>query len=338
MWRLASWQLSILLLAGIAAGAPVDNSNHAAQASQAGQPLSSPPGDSAAPADGSAPTATAEPKQHVTITAPRPDQPLPALPPDEFNDCINRLGHDKLDLIQESHCKLQIRWEKKIVIEACTNRTGNTAPPRAIQACTELLNRDLLDDRHDRFLVLAHRAAAYVVQGDMQRALNDYNEAIGLASHKAYLYLNRGVVYASRSEDEAALRDFDTAIRIDPKDVDAFRQRAKIYQGRGNFTGARSDYSEAIGLQPKTAVLWSERGYACLLQHDYESAIRDETRAIQLEPKLARGYFFRGAAFGGLGNSHNYLSDIETAVRLDPSLARYVTFRGEDVVLTLPPL
>ena len=345
MWRLSSWRLSIFLVASIAAGAEVGNFNQTAQSSQTGQPLNSPPGDSAPPADAGAalPTPT-EPKQHVTITAARPDQSLPRLPPDEFNDCINKLGHGALDPLQATHCALQIRFERKIVIETCTNRSGNTAPPRAIEACTELLDRDSMHrrdhdgmDRHDRSLVFAHRAAAYVAQGDMQHALDDYNEAIGLAPTKAYLYQNRGVVYSARSDDEAAFRDFDTAIRIDSKDAAAFRQRAKIYEGRGNYTYARADFSEAIGLQPQTAALWSERGYACLLQHDYESAIRDETRAIQLDPKLARAYFLRGAGFGGLGNPHNSLSDIEAAVRLDPALERYVTFRGEDVSLTLPP-
>lgn len=338
MGRSSSWHLLILLVASIAAAAQVGNSDRTAQSSQTGRPPNDPPGDSAAPADASAalPTPT-EPKQHVTITAARPDQALPALPPDEFNDCVNKLAHGALDLLQAWHCNLQIRFEKKIVIEACTNRSGNTAPPRAIQACTELIDRDSID-RRDRSLVFAHRAAAYVAQGDMQHALDDYSEAIRLAPTKAYLYQNRGVVYSARSDDKAALRDFDTAIRIDSKDADAFHQRAKIYEGRGNYTDARADYSEAIGLQPKTAALWSERGHACLLQQDYESAIRDETRAVQLDPKLARAYFLRGAAFGGLGDSNDSLSDIETAVGLDPSLDRYVTFRGEDVSLTLPPL
>jgi tetratricopeptide (TPR) repeat protein len=326
------WQLSVLLLAGMAA-AQVPNS------SQNAQLPGSPPADIATPGDGSQASAppTSKIKKEVVITAPRVEQPLPTLPPDEFNDCINRLGHGALDPIQVSHCELQIRLEKKIVIEACTNRSGHTEPPRAIQACTELLDRKALD-RHERFLVLAHRAAAYLAQSDMQHALDDYNEAVRLAPHKAYLYQNRGVVYASRSDNAAALRDLDTAIRIDSKDVDAFRQRAKIYQALGNFTYARADYSEAIGLQPRNAALWSERGYACLGQHDYEGAVKDETQAIQLDPKLARAYFFRGAAFGGLGDSHNSLSDLVAAVRLDPSLGRYVVFKGEDASLTLPPL
>jgi tetratricopeptide (TPR) repeat protein len=318
--------LSVLLLAGMAAGAQVDNSN------QNGQVPSSPPGENATPAQGGEAATTPAIKPGVTVTGkpPRAEQPLPTLRPDEFNDCITTTS---LGLWL---CHQKIYYEKRIVFEACANRSGNTAPPRAIQACTELTDRNTFD-RHVRFFAFANRAAAYCSQGDKQRALDDYSAAVKLAPHNADLYYSRGVCYATQSDDDAAFQDFDTAIRINPKLVPALRQRAKIYQARGNFSLARADYSEAIGLQPKAAALWSERGYACLRQHDYESAIKDEAQAIQLDPKLARAYFLRGAAFGGLGDSHNALSDIEIAVRLDPSLDRYVTFKGEDTSLTLPP-
>ena len=325
------WQLPVLLLAAMAAEAQVDNSN------QNGQPPSSPPAENATPAQNGEATTTPAIRPGVTVTGKPPpaERPLPALPPDEFNDCITK-GPYQLDPIKVSLCGLKIRDETVIVTETCANRSGNTAPPRAIQACTELLDRNIVD-RHERFLVFAQRAAAYVAQGDLQHALEDYNSAVKLAPHEGYLYYNRGVAYAVRHDDDAALRDFDTAIRIDSKDVRALRLRAKIHQARGDFSLARADYSEAIGLQPKTAALWSERGYVCLRQHDYESAMSDASRAIQLDPALARAYFLRGAAFGGLGDSHNSLSDIATAVRLDPTLGRYVTFKGEDASLTLPP-
>ena len=326
------WQLSVVLLAGMAAGAQVDNS------SQNSQPPSSPAVENATSAQNGEAATTPAIRPGVTVTGKPPpaELPLPELPPDEFNDCINRLGHGELDSIQASHCELKIRSERAIVIEACANRRGSTVPPRVIQACTELLDRNIVD-RHERFLVFAQRAAAYVARGDTRHALDDYNSAVKLAPHKAYLYYNRGVAYAARSDDDAALRDFDAAIRINSKDVSALRQRAKIYQARGDFSLARADYSEAIALEPKTAALWSDRGYACLRQHDYEDAISDEAKAIQLDSKLARAYFLRGAAFGALGDSHSSLSDIVAALRLDPSLERYVTFKGEDASIALPP-
>jgi Tfp pilus assembly protein PilF len=308
---------------------------------QNGQSPSGSPGASGATSASANETPTAPPttKEQVTVTAPRPERPLPALPPEEFFNCMQQSpgGSDpkNIDLTQASMCEHQLNWEKRTVVETCLNRNGNTALPRVIQACTESLDHKIFEG-NDRFFLFANRADAYFAQGDKQRALDDYNEAVKLAPRNAELYYNRGVFYVAQSDDDAALRDFDTAMGLNPKLVPVLRQRARIYQARGNLGGALADYSAAIGLQPKTAALWSERGYVFVIQHDYESAVKDQAQAIQLDPKLARAYFLRGAAFGDLGDSRNAVSDLVTAVNLDPSLARYVATKGKTALLTLP--
>lgn len=329
-WRL----LPVLLFAAAAAAAQVQTS------SQDGQAPGNPPGDSTRPAGADqTPTTPAEPKPQVTITAPRGQQALPELPPDEFNRCMGMVSPESIDYTQAVLCQAQLSRERHIVVEACINEKGDTPPARIIQACTESLAQDIFEG-HTRFFLFAGRAAGYFAQGDTQHALDDYNEAVKLAPRNAYVYYNRGVFYAAQSDNDAALRDFDTALGINAKLVPALRQRARIYQARGNFIDAREDYSKAIGLQPKTAALWSERGYVSLRQQDYESAVKDEAEAIRLDPKLARAYFLRGAAaaFGRLGDSHNTIDDIKTAVGLDPSLAGYVRIKDKTVSLGLPPL
>jgi tetratricopeptide (TPR) repeat protein len=338
MWRLFWWRVSVLLLlAAGTAGAQVPNS------SQNGQPPGSPPGASGATSTNPNETPTAPPttKEQVTVTAPYPGQPLPALRPDQFINCMQQSpqGSDPkiIDYTQAAICEQQLNYEKRIVVEACINRDGKAALPRVIQACTESLDHKIFEG-NERFFLFADRAGAYFAEGDKQHALDDYNEAIKLAPRSAELYYNRGVFYAAQSDPDAALRDFDAAISIDPKFVPALHQRAKIYHARRDFSSALADYSEAISLQPKTAGLWSERGYVCLRQHDFEDVVKDETRAIQLDPKLARAYFLRAIAFGGLGDRANSVSDIQTAVDLDPSLAHYVTIKGKTASLALPPL
>jgi tetratricopeptide (TPR) repeat protein len=318
MRRLFWWQLPVWLFAAAAAAAQVQTS------SQDGQAPGNPPG---------------EPKPQVTITAPRDQQALPDLRPDEFTRCMGMVSPESIDYTQAVLCQAQLSRERHIVVEACINEKGDTPPPRIIQACTESLAQDIFEG-NTRFFLFVGRAAGYFAQGDNQHALDDYNEAVKLAPRNAYVHYNRGVFYAAQSDNDAALRDFDAALGINSKLVPALRQRARIYQARGNFADARQDYSKAIGLQPKTAALWSERGYVALRQQDYESAAKDEAEAIRLDPKLARAYFLRGAAaaLGRLGDPHNSIDDIKTAVDLDPSLAGYVRIKDKTVSLGLPPL
>lgn len=329
MRRLIWWRVPALLFAAAAAAAQVQTP------AQSGQV----PGTPAAEGRKDQGTTTADqPKQQITITAPR-EQPLPQLPPDAFRRCMGMVSPESIDYTQAVICQEQLSRERHIVVEACINEKGDTAPPRIIQACTESLDQDIFDG-NTRFFLFASRAAGYFAAGDKQHALDDYNEAVKLSPRNAYVHYNRGVFYSAQSDTDAALRDFDAAIGIDPKLVPALRQRAKIYLTRGSFIDAHQDYSKAIGLQPKTAALWSERGYVSLRQKDYESAVTDEAEAIRLDPKLARAYYLRGAAaaFGGLGGSHNPIDDIKTAVDLDPSLAGYVRIKGKSVSLAIPPL
>jgi tetratricopeptide (TPR) repeat protein len=347
MRQLISWQLSILLLAGMAAGAQVPNSN------QNGQSPGSPPAENATPPGASATattpaTTTSTPSITVTSKAPHAEPPLPKLAPDQFTECyatnnikgsasVGTIGEEGINWAGMMNCQAELARDTRIVIAKCTNRDGKSAPPVAIQACTELLDRKLLEG-HDRFYPFVNRAKAYFVHGDKQHALDDYNTAIQVAPKSAQPYYYRAVFYTLQTDGAAALRDLDTALSIDPKLVLALRQRAIIYLTEKNLSGALADFSEAVRLQPKTAELWSERGYVRLLQRDYESAVKDEAEAIRLDPKLARAYFLRGAAFGDLGNSPSAVSDITTAVGLDPSLDHYVSTKGKTASIALPPL
>lgn len=352
MRLLFCWQVAVLLLlAGMAAGAQVPNST-------------APP--------------TLTPGVTVTAKPLHPEAPLPKLPPDEFTNCERLLGVGtaKPAAWQVEQCNAKLDQEKNIVLGACYDSDGRTAPRRIIQACTEALDRNVLevpqrsflfvgradayfalgdkqralDDynaaikmarllpANERFLLFAPRADEYFALGDRQHALDDYNAAIKSAPHKAALYYNRGVVFSAQTNYDAALQDFDTALKLDSKFVPALQQRARMYAVRGNLAGALADYSEAIRLQPETAALWSDRGRVELVGHDYGNAIGDESRAIQLDPKLASAYYLRSVALGDSGDGAKAVTDLRAAVGLDSSLANYVTIKGKTVVLGLPPL
>ena len=337
MRHLISWQLSVLLLAGVAAGAQASNS------SQNGQSPGSPPAENATPPDGRQAPATQPmitPGVTVTGTPPRAGPSLPKLPPDQFTDCYaasKTKGPETLDLLGMKLCEVQLARDERIVINKCINHDGKSAPPVIIQACTELVGRNILWG-HERFYLFVDRALGYVAQGDKQHALDDYNTAVKVAPKYAQPYYYRGVFYAGQTDVEAALRDFDTALSLHPQFIPALLARAEIHKSQNDLSDALADYSVAIQLKPKTAAAWTERGYVRLLQRDYESAVRDEAEAIRLDPKLARAYFLRGAAFGDLGNSSGAVSDITTAVGLDPSLDHYVSTKGKTASIALPPL
>jgi tetratricopeptide (TPR) repeat protein len=356
----------LLLLAGMAAAAQVPNS------SQNVPPSDKSRGTSATPAGPGEAPASPKTLNEVTVTGKllHPERPLPKLAPDAFVKCMQLEGgaysgpenyfENTEWLEREISCSHEQGWQEHRVIAECIYPSDSRALPRIIQACTETLNRNLIQDDY-RYYLLADRAQAYLAYGDPQHALADYNAAIKLDPSNAALYYDRAVVFAAQSDDPAALQDLNKAIALNSNfapalrlrgkirsagrsgalaDVPTLLLRAKVHSARHNYSGALADYSQAIRLQPKNAVLWSDRGYVCLRQHDYKGAIQNESVAIGLDPRLARAYFFRGAAFGELRNANNAGSDINAALRLDPSLDSYlttkVTSKGKSVSITLP--
>jgi Tfp pilus assembly protein PilF len=325
--------LIILLLVAMDAGA-IEISNQSIQT-----PGSSPGSTVPTGADVTATQpAAGTPSVTVTGQASRNEPTLPKLAPDQFTDCYAKYhtSPEVVDFGAMTMCQVELARDVRIVIDKCVNRDKKNAPPSAIQACTELLERNTLQGR-DRFYLFVNRALAFVAQGDKQHALDDYNGAVQSAPKMAQPYYYRGIFY-TQTDTEAALKDFDMALSIDPKLVSAIRQRAIIYLTQKKLGGALADYSEAVRLSPKTAALWSERGYVSILDRDYASAVKDEGEAIRLDPKLARAYFLRGAALGDLGESVNAVSDIRIAVDLDPSLDRYISTQGKTASIALPPL
>jgi hypothetical protein len=139
MRRLFQWQLLSLLLVAMAAGA-LDNPN------QSSQSPSKPPADSATPPDtGAATTPSATSTPSVTVTGKVPA--LPKLAPDKFAECYgiyttsaNLMGSATPDYTAVTTREAELARDTRIVIDKCINRDGKSAPPVAIQACTELLD------------------------------------------------------------------------------------------------------------------------------------------------------------------------------------------------------
>ena len=100
--------------------------------------------------------------------------------------------------------------------EACTA----SEPDRRIAGCTRIAD-DQSQNRQLRAVAYLNRGAAHAQQGQLDRAIADYSEAIGLDPNYAVAFYNRSLVYLTKGETDRASADRDRAISIDP----AYRAR-----------------------------------------------------------------------------------------------------------------
>src|SRR5215468_10086473 len=63
-------------------------------------------------------------------------------------------------------------------------------------------------------------------------------------------YSNRGNAYSNKGELEHAIQDYDQAIRLNPKDVMSYDNRGLAHTRKGDLDRAILDFDQAIVLRP----------------------------------------------------------------------------------------
>jgi tetratricopeptide (TPR) repeat protein len=149
----------------------------------------------------------------------------------------------------------------------------------AIDACTSII---FLDRHNDGAFV--NRGIAYRRAGDIERAVNDYDEAIRLNPGAADAFNNRGNAWRARGQFERALRDYDEAIRLKPQYAHAYNNRGIIFLEQGHPERAIADFNRAIGVDPSYANAFRNRGLARAQQQAFDLAVADFDQAFRLNP------------------------------------------------------
>jgi lipoprotein NlpI len=132
-----------------------------------------------------------------------------------------------------------------------------------------------------------NRGLAYREAGDLERALNDFNEAVDLDGKNASAHYNRGEVYRAKGDLDRAAVEFSEAMRLDGKDADPLIARGIVYHVKGDNDRALADLNEAIRLDPKNEAAYFNRGLTYLYSGALPLALADLGQAADLDPKDA---------------------------------------------------
>ncbi len=171
--------------------------------------------------------------------------------------------------------------------------------------------------------------------GDLNGALEDYNQAAEIFPDMAEIYNNRGYVHARLGDLNAALADFTRAIELRPKSVSvlvrAYNNRANTYLSLGDNESAIADSSRSIELDPENGLAYNNRASAYDAMGDHERAIADYDRAIELDPENGAYYAGRGWAYDQMGNVESALADYDKFLELATGNEYYYEFILERV-------
>jgi tetratricopeptide (TPR) repeat protein len=169
-------------------------------------------------------------------------------------------------------------------MDTCFDQQGD----QAIAACTRLINSGKYKGR-DLASIYGARAVNLKVTGETDRAIADYDKAIGIEP-TALRYSNRANALRVKGEIDRALDDLGRALRLDPKRATAFVVRGLIWAEEKNDPDrAIVDYTKAIEIDPMFTSAYVYRGQMYEKNGARELAKADYNKSLALPEKYTDG-------------------------------------------------
>lgn len=129
------------------------------------------------------------------------------------------------------------------------------------------------------------------------------------------VFYNRGIAYFRQGQYDRAIADFDQALNLDPSSTFALNNRGTAYARKGQYDRAIEDFDQAIGLNPNYAITYNNRGSAYAKNGKYDYAIVDFEQALQLDPKDVSARKNRELAEQLMGNTARADTNVPSAVK-----------------------
>jgi tetratricopeptide (TPR) repeat protein len=120
----------------------------------------------------------------------------------------------------------------------------------AIAECTAALDQSMTGS--DRAGTFVNRGILYMLAGEQDRALRDYNEAIGLDPLQAEAWLNKAVTMVNSGKGSSAVDLADRSLQLrTEKPALAYYVRGLGHEEEGQAVAAYADLRRAAALDPK---------------------------------------------------------------------------------------
>jgi tetratricopeptide (TPR) repeat protein len=193
------------------------------------------------------------------------------------------------------------------------------------------------------------RAGAQWARGNIEAALNDFDEAIKLGYDTANAYSSRALFFTATHQYDKAVADFDKAIdkgektesiylnraaalmqmnkvddkaiKLNEKNAGIYQQRATAYKVKRDFGKSVADFTKAIELSPNFIPAIMGRGYVYFQAGDHAKAIDDFSAVIKLNDRASVAYNNRGYNYQLLGKNTEALTDFNKSIELTPEYA-----------------
>jgi tetratricopeptide (TPR) repeat protein len=213
--------------------------------------------------------------------------------------------------------------------------SGKVGPQQQVALCLAVSEiRAFLDDQRPRWdprnaADLCSRGVIFVKAGHLDRALQDFSDALQLDPNFAIAYSERGKVFRLQGKLDDALADCDRAVRLDPQLVTAYCHRAEVLVAKNEAAKAVADCDTALRRDEHCALAYCIRADARRLLGDFDRALADCDEAVWNDRRLPAVYLIKGRILVQKDDLPGAVAAYTSAVQLDPQLAEAYRRRAD---------
>ncbi len=130
---------------------------------------------------------------------------------------------------------------------------------------------------------------------------------------RARVQLTMARAYERQGNVERALALYKEAIKSAPKSAEAHHRLAVLHDKQGQVDQSHDHYRQALKLKPNGSEIHCDYGYSCYLQGRMDEAERHLRHALSIDPRLARAHNNLGIILARKGNVQQALAEFHQA-------------------------
>ena len=158
----------------------------------------------------------------------------------------------------------------------------------------------------------------YRKNGELDKAISTYKEALSINPNFAEAYSNLGITYVDKGMFSEAIIQYGKALTINPDLLEAHNNLGIAHYKKGEFDKAIFEYKKALSIRSHYAEVHSNLGSAYLKKGELDKAILEYKKALSINPDYAE-------ARSNLGIAHSHKKE-----KLDKEIAAYKKFLADN--------
>ena len=210
--------------------------------------------------------------------------------------------------------------------------TSQDPPQEQLQSLINLLGQGQFQKALDYTSVLLKQfsnsvtlhniqGVANIGLGKLDRATENFKQAISLKPDYVDPYSNMGVALQEQGKLEEAIEAYNKAIAIKPDHANAYYNIGNAFKGQGKLEEAIEAYNKAIAIKPDYTEVYNNVGNTLQEQGKLEEAIEAYNKALSLKPDYPDAHNNMGNALSGQGKLEEAIGAYNMALAIKPDYA-----------------